>query len=164
MCLFPDCHVFPGMPGTPDFFKLTVFSNIMFFSKFLGTPEFLICPIFSWLLSGILSGCIVFPGFFTCRVFPGFDVFSKQMDALAMNPKSISINGTPAVCKGIVSPWWPIWKFTTQMSKSNFDQPHLEQNLPRMVKHNLEKYDFVYILDKVNKPAIAAKLAGIIKN
>ena len=26
---------------------------------------------------------------------------------------------------------------------------------------NLEKYDFVYILDKVNKPAIAAKLAGI---
>ena len=26
---------------------------------------------------------------------------------------------------------------------------------------NLEKYDYVYILDKVNKPAIAAKLAGI---
>ena len=26
---------------------------------------------------------------------------------------------------------------------------------------NLKKYDFVYILDKVNKPAIAAKLAGI---
>ncbi len=26
---------------------------------------------------------------------------------------------------------------------------------------NLEKYDFVYILDKVNKPAIAAKFAGI---
>ena len=26
---------------------------------------------------------------------------------------------------------------------------------------NLEKYDFVYILDKVNKPAIAAKLSGI---
>ncbi len=26
---------------------------------------------------------------------------------------------------------------------------------------NLENYDFVYILDKVNKPAIAAKLAGI---
>ena len=26
---------------------------------------------------------------------------------------------------------------------------------------NFEKYDFVYILDKVNKPAIAAKLAGI---
>ena len=26
---------------------------------------------------------------------------------------------------------------------------------------SLEKYDFVYILDKVNKPAIAAKLAGI---
>ena len=26
---------------------------------------------------------------------------------------------------------------------------------------NFEKYDFVYILDKVNKPAIAAKLAGV---
>ena len=26
---------------------------------------------------------------------------------------------------------------------------------------DLEKYDYVYILDKVNKPAIAAKLAGI---
>ena len=26
---------------------------------------------------------------------------------------------------------------------------------------DIEKYDFVYILDKVNKPAIAAKLAGI---
>ena len=26
---------------------------------------------------------------------------------------------------------------------------------------NIEKYDYVYILDKVNKPAIAAKLAGI---
>ena len=26
---------------------------------------------------------------------------------------------------------------------------------------NSEKYDYVYILDKVNKPAIAAKLAGI---
>ena len=24
-----------------------------------------------------------------------------------------------------------------------------------------EKYDYIYILDKVNKPAIAAKLAGI---